>query len=219
MTNEITLKDDRAGAADVQIKMSNLFVTYLLDMAEIAGGYSNLEKGKIFDLDEIITELEKNPGLKVRQIASPNPEELNLVLDFANIEEIFYQEKALSAQSIIYYSNQNDLKTISLHLNRNNFGQVAALFPILSNPVFESLGPMQNENTSEEEYLEIMEFALGEEGPGAIEEAKIIVIINVSDKIISQEGGTIDGKSVTFVIPLIRILLLDKPLSYRVVYR
>jgi hypothetical protein len=37
--------------------------------------------------------------------------------------------------------------------------------------------------------------------------------------LVSQSGGTITPGGVTFKVPLIRVLLLDKPLDYSLVFK
>jgi hypothetical protein len=75
--------------------------------------------------------------------------------------------------------------------------QLSALFPLLKDPVFAQLGPQVNDTISDDDYLSI----------------------DPEGDIISQTGGTVSGGAVTFRIPLLRLLVLDKPLDYSVTFK
>jgi hypothetical protein len=89
----------------------------------------------------------------------------------------------------------------------------------LDNPFFRMFSPVENEGTTEAEYLEMMEFLLGEEGPEAVKGSMIEIRVNVKGRILSHSGGRIDGKSVIYEIPLLRVLLLEEPLEYSLTFK
>jgi len=97
--------------------------------------------------------------------------ELTAGADTTDLEKVFRSEKELTAAGVISIQRSNGQNTIRVHLDRANFDQVAAFLPLQENPLFEVLGPEENEDTTEEEYLEMMEFMLGEAGPPAINTA------------------------------------------------
>jgi hypothetical protein len=67
--------------------------------------------------------------------------------------------------------------------------------------------------------MEMIEFMLGDEGPPGLNASFIELEVIVKGKILSQSGGQMAGNSVLFRIPLIRVLLLDQPLDYSIVFR
>jgi hypothetical protein len=81
------------------------------------------------------------------------------------------------------------------------------------------MGPQPEENVTEEEYLQMIEFSLGEEGPALLRKSFINIVIKPESGVVSQTGGTLSGGAVTFKIPLLSLLLLDKPLDYSITYR
>ena len=64
-----------------------------------------------------------------------------------------------------------------------------------------------------------MEYALGDGGGDLIKDSVITTTININGTLISQKGGKVKGNSVTFETPLIRILLLDKPIEYSIRFK
>ena len=79
--------------------------------------------------------------------------------------------------------------------------------------------PEENEGLNEEEYLQMMSFALGEDGPDLIRASVIETRIHVAGRVLEQKGGVREGDTVIFRIPLIRILLLDQELDYTLTFR
>jgi hypothetical protein len=91
--------------------------------------------------------------------------------------------------------------------------------PFLKNPLFEGLAPQEGDDMTESEYLEMIELALGEEGAKKLKTSTIETRVAVKGTLVSQKGGSVSGGAVTYRIPLLRVLLLDKPLDYSILFR
>ncbi len=59
-------------------------------------------------------------------------------------------------------------------------------------------------------------FTLGADGPALLKKSFIDLVIKPEGEIVSQTGGTVANGAVIFRIPLLRLLVLDKPLDYSV---
>ena len=108
---------------------------------------------------------------------------------------------------------------MKLHLDRTNYTQLAALFPLLKDPTFSSFMPQVNDTITDEDYLQMVQFSIGDDGPSLLKKSFITLTIDPEGDIISQVGGTLSGGAVTFRIPLLRMLVLDKPLDYSVTFK
>ena len=218
---EAFLGKDGSGSVKFRVQLQPFFMDYIRDMAEVAGDAApeGLSKDRIFDLDKIRRDLEARPGVKVTRLASPKPELLEGELTFRDVEAVFRSEKQLTQAGVITFTRKGAARTLQLHLERKNFAQVAAVTPLMQNPVFESLGPQENEGVSEQDYLDMMQFAMGDPAPKGIRDSAIELRVTVQGKIVSVTGGQVqkDG-SVLFQIPLIRVLLLDRPLDYALTF-
>jgi hypothetical protein len=219
MSNTIVVKSDGSGTVAVRLEVTKLFREYLASMAEVAGQADPAKKGELFDLKEIRKGFEDRPGVTVRRLASPKPEVLEADLAFRSVQEVFASEAALKSTGVVTFTQANGTRTLKLHLDRSNYGQVAKIFPGLSNPLFEGMGPQESDTITEEEYLEMIRFSLGDEGPGLVKKSFIDVTIRPEGEIVSQAGGTAVNGGVLFRIPLLRLLVLDKPLDYAVTFR
>lgn len=215
VTQEMTVKPDFSGTASGSVILHPVFADYLSSFAEISGMGSRFA----FNTEEIKAGLEKSPGTKVTRIISPKPEELSYSLTFQDIETLLSQDPGISQSGLIRASRQDGVNRLSLYLDRKNYPQLVALIPALDNPLFSALGPLENEGTSESDYLEMMEYALGEEGPDLIKRSSVSLTIKVQGTVVSHRGGEPVPGGVRFNIPLIRILLLDKPIDLSLDYR
>ncbi len=216
---EAWLGKDGSGSVRFRIELQPFFVEYIRDMAEVSGENSAIQAGRIFEVEKIRQGLEARPGVKVTRLATPKPEVLEGEFTFQDVEAVFRGEKQLAQAGVISFARKGAAKTLRLHLDRGNFDQVAALTPVLQNPVFASLGPQENEGVSEQDYLDMMEFAMGEQAPAGIRGSAVELKVSVQGKVLSTAGGQRqkDG-SVLFRVPLIRVLLLDQPLDYSIVF-
>ncbi len=219
MKNEVTISVDGSGSVEFKIELRSFFLEVIIDLADFAGENEALADGGLFDLEKIKEDFAEKPNVQLKNLSSPSPEILEGAFSFQEVEEVFKGEDGLTEAGIISFSQQGEEKTFSFHLDRDNFVQVSRFLTFLDNPFFQMFSPEENEGTTEEEYLEMIEFALGEEGPPAIKESNIELQVNVKGKIVSQKGGKLLGNSVLFTIPLIRVLMLDEPLDYTVVFK
>lgn len=216
MSQQVFLEPDGSGTVTVRIRMEKLFMDYLKDLAEVAGESAN---DKVFNVEEIKKGFAKRDDVQLKRIASPSPERLEMELSFKSVEKLFAGEKMLQEAGILSFARKNDNCTVKLHLDRKNFAQVMELLPALKNPLFEGLGPQENDTTTEEEYLQLIDLALGEGGSASLKASFIETKVTVKGKLISQTGGTPMAGGVVFRIPLTRVLLLDKPLDYSLSFK
>jgi hypothetical protein len=219
MSNTVVVKTDGSGTVAVRLEISRLFREYLASMAELSGQSGTAKEGQLFDLKEIRKGFEAKPGITVKRLASPKPETLEVDLAFRSIQEVFTTDDTLKSAGVVSFTQGNGTRTVKVHLDRANYKQVATLFPGVSNPLFEGMGPQVEDTITEAEYLEMIQFSLGEEGPALVKKSFIDVAIRPEGEIVSQAGGTVSNGTVLFRIPLLRLLVLDKPLDYVVTFK
>jgi len=65
----------------------------------------------------------------------------------------------------------------------------------------------------------MIKFTLGDQAPGLVQKSFVTITIKPEGQILSQNGGTLSAGTVTFKIPLLRLLVLDKPLDYTVSFK
>jgi len=215
----LVVKADGSGTLAMRVEITKVLHDYIMSLAEVAGQNDLLSSGKLFNTKDIQKGFESQPGVTVKRIETPKPDVLEVDLAYASIREVFAKGDAAKSAGAIAYGESGGKKTLKLHLDRTNYKQLATVFPLLANPLFEGMGPQANDTISDDEYMEMIRFSLGDEGPGLLKKSFIDLTIKPEGEILSQTGGTPTNGGVLFRIPLLRLLILDKPLDYSVTYR
>ena len=214
-----TVEVDGSGAASFRIELEPFYLEAMLDMASLEEGSTIAADGRIFDTERIREAFGKRQSVQLVAIDSPDPRVLEGSVVFRDVEEVFKNQSELTSAGVISFDRKGGTNTITVHIDRQNFNDISEFLALRDNPLFETFGPEQNEHTTQEEYMEMIEFMLGEDGPPGLIASFIEVEVNVKGKILSQTGGQMKGNGVLFRIPLIRVLLLDQPLDYSIVFR
>lgn len=134
---------------------------------------------------------------------------------FSSLEELLRDLNKREPQSIVRVVSRGSDTTLSVHLDIHNYPQLTRMIPFLADPNFETFGPLYNEGMSEEEYLDMISYILGEEGPPSINESVISLRVTAPGVIKRHAGGVMESpNSIRFDIPLIEFLLLAKPITF-----
>jgi hypothetical protein len=214
VSQRVTLEPEGSGTAEVRIRLQKVLLDYLLDLSEVSG---SKQKERIFDVEDIRKGFASRQEVTLRRIESASPDRLDMDLAFRSIEKLFAAPE--KPQTILSLKKGPEGTTLRAHLDRKNFSQLLELAPFLKNPLFEGLGPQENDDATEAEYLELIDLALGEGGAAALKASAIETTIVVKGQVVAQTGGTTVPGGVTFRIPLLRVLLLDKPLDYSLTFK
>ena len=117
------------------------------------------------------------------------------------------------AQTIIRQSE----KSLSFECSIDNYTQLERIVPFLADPNISVFLAQYNIGYSEQDYMDMIMFAIGEEAPEALRTSRITVNGTVPGTITSITGAEQTGSdSFTFSFPLIDFLLLAQPLAFSV---
>jgi len=220
MKQDIYISLNGSGSSSFNIKLHYVFVNYLLDLAEAISDSDFDVNMDIFETDKIKEQIEQHQFISVKEIESQDQNLLILKISYKNIEKIFTSENIdTESHKILTFNEKDGIKTIHFFLDKSNYILISNLFPLLKNSVFENLAPQVDEHILAAEYLDIIDFAMGEEGPDAVMSSFIEVKVKVEGEIISQTGGEIFDGFIHYKIPLLNILLLNHPIEYKIIYK
>ncbi len=194
---QVTLHADGSGTAVVEVRMREFFASYLLDLAEFTGTEVNRELG-VFDPDEIRAAVEGKDGVEVLSIERVSAFELRMEIGFDSVADLVASEELLTETGILTLTSSGDSTQFRAHFDKTNYLQISALFPMVDQTLLQMFGPQEGISIAEDEYLEMMSFALGEEGPPAIKESLLETVVTVPGTVVSQSGGATVGSTVTF---------------------
>lgn len=214
----IVIKADGSGTASMRVVTTKLLREYLLDLQEVMGTPPSSD-GSLYDVPKLQKELAARPGLTVKKVASPTPDVLEIDLAFRSVEEVYGSVESVKKSGLLLYSVSGGQKSLTVHIDRKNFKELSSVFPAMNNAAFEGIAPQEQDAITESEYLDMIEFTLGPDGPAALKASSVELVVKPEGTIVSQTGGTVASGQVTFRIPLIRLLMLDKPLDYSLVWK
>jgi hypothetical protein len=217
---EASVARDGSGRVTFRFEVQQFFADTIIDMAAFSGDEEAFQDGKFFDVEKTREEFREMEAIDLVSLSSPSPNVMEGEFTFDDVEAVFKSEEELTQSGIITFNRRGGESTLKVHLDNKNFRQVSAFSPALNNPLFEMFGPQENDDTTEEEYLEMIEFAFGEEGVTGLKASSVELLVTVQGDLVSQTGGKKIGENqVLFTIPLIDFLLLQKPLDYAITFK
>ena len=214
MKQTIVIRSDGSGTLAMHVEVARLLHEYVARLSEVSDKPVLGPGGAFFDAESMRKDFESRPGITVTKAATPSNDSLDLELSFNSIQDIFAQDQPLKNTAALAYSESDGKKTIRLHLDRSNYPQLARMFPLLASPAFAAFGPQVNDTTTDDEYMEMVRFSIGDDAPALLKKSYLTLTLAPEGQILSQSGGELTGGAVVFRIPLVRLLVLDKPLDY-----
>jgi hypothetical protein len=218
-THSVVLNEDGSGTMTLHLEVSKLLRDYVIGLAEVSGEPRAPRADALFDLAAIRKGFEAQPGITVRNVSVADPRSLDVDIAFASLMDLFAGRAGLQSANVVSLLQSGGLETLKIHLDRGNYRQIAVFFPMLEDPVLKSLGPQVDQKATENDYLEMVRFSIGDEAPALVKKSSIVVTIRPEGQIESQTGGTLSDGAVMFKIPLLRLLLLDTPLDFSMSFR
>lgn len=219
VSQTLIIADDGSGTLATHAEVSPLLRDYLASLADISGNPGPLKEGRVFDAAAIRKDFQSRPGIVVRKAATPTPASLDLELGFDSLQDVVRGQDALASAGALVVVDAGDTRTLRLHLDRATWGQLAALFPPLRDPLIAQLGPQGTGRVTDDDYLSMIRFSMGDDAPGLLKKSFVTLTVQPQGEILSQSGGIVNGNSVVFRIPVLRVLVLDRPLDYAVTFR
>jgi hypothetical protein len=213
------INKNSSGNIDFELTLAPFFVEVTEQLAELFPDENNITENDSgpFNLKKIKDDFGKNEGSDLESLENPSDNILKGSIAFDDITKALAGDGSNDILDIFNFAADNNRYKLSVELNYETVGQFLLSNPSLNSPLMESFGPMANKGLNENDYLDMMEFALGEKSRLGIKESFLLMDVNVDGKIVSQSGGTlIDQDTVRFEIPLLKILLLDESQSFSV---
>ena len=205
MKQTIVIKSDGSGTLAMHVEVAPLLHEYVARLSEVSDKPVLGPGGRFFDAESIRRDFDSRPGITVTKAATPSPDAMDLELTFHSIQDVFTQDESLKNTAALAYSESGGKKTVRLHLDRNNYPQLARTFPLLASPAFAAFGPQANDTTTDEEYMEMVRFSVGDDAPALLKKSSIILMLDPEGEILSQSGGEVIGGTVVFRLSLIHI--------------
>ena len=130
---EIAVRVNGAGEAQVRVELQPVFIDYLRALAEVADEVELPDDPSeaLFDVAEVEAAIADWPGVEAARIATPTPEQLELELTFDDLQAAFAPTEAGAGTTPLISLTGSRRRTLSVHLDSDNYHQLTALLPVL----------------------------------------------------------------------------------------
>ena len=208
VTEELTINSDRSGESVSDIHVEQFFIDVLGDFAEFLpeNDESIMDSAISGYVDGMtgIASIEKSSWEKTGE------NEYLISFSYSSLEKLLSDFNA-DEQTLLTVTDNS----ISLYLDIESYQELKKIVPFLADPNFEVYAAEYNQGMSEEDYLDMIYFLLGEDGPEAIRNGQVTMDITVPGTITATEGcEAIDSNTIRFSFPIIDFLLLNEPISF-----
>jgi len=153
-------------------------------------------------------------GIKSASLKNTSAEALEGTIAISNVGDFLLSEKDM----FITYSEGAVSSSITVVLDRNSAPLlISRLSPEVGEYLSALMAPVaQGEYMSSGEYLSLVSMVYGRPLADEIAAARIKASIEFPRQVTSVSGGSSTGRRAEFDIPLLDILVLEKPLRYEV---
>ena len=201
------------GSCEAGIHVAPFFLDVLYDFAEFLPEDAD-ENLMDASMDGFVAELERKQAVTEPAYVKTGEYDYILTFSYESLDQ-FSSAYGIEDQTLL----TQDGNSFSFYLDIDNYAELKSIVSFLRNPNFEVYGPDYNQGMSEEDYLDMIYFLLGEEGPDAISEGTITAVITVPGTVVSAERAEIiDERTISSSFPLIDFLLLAEPISFSVTW-
>lgn len=214
VTEDLSINNDESGSSDIEISVEDFFITVLNDFSEFSSGDNDKP---IMDLaiEDTENKLIKNNTTTNVIFNKVGKNSYEGSFDFSSLSTLIADLGEVEDQTIMLIDNNK----LTFHLDLENYYQLTKAIAFLADPNFEPFGPEYNEGLSEDDYLEMISFMLGEEGPGAISNSVITLNFETPSPIKNYTNGEkISDTLFKYSFPLIDFLLLAEPLEFELTW-
>ncbi|NQT59090.1 MAG: hypothetical protein HQ557_08920 [Bacteroidetes bacterium] len=209
---QITVHVDESGDAQFEIAIEDYFIEVVKDFQVFAEEETDVTQD---NLDELALDLNGSDYTSDAVFEKIDDNFYRGSFNFSDLEEFFNELKEDDDEnlSVFTYTKRGFVQILNIYIDIDNYYQLKKLVPMLEDPEFAMFGPEENIGVSEIDYIDMIGFALGDEGPPSLRRSYIEVVIVTDHPIISQKGGTLLAPDkISFNIPMLDFLLLAEPI-------
>lgn len=212
ITEKVSFKQAGYHQSDYAFNVEDFFIAVLEDFSDFAP-----EEDDVSLMDKAIGDFERalrySPTTRNVVLQKLDEHSYEGVFEFSDLQRLVIDLGAGENQSLL----DIDDSSMTFFLSMDNYEQLVPVIPFLADENFEAFGPLYNQGLSEADYLEMISFMLGEEGPPAIERSIITLRVNTPKAITSfSNGRKVADQVYEFSFPLIDFLLLAEPITFTV---
>lgn len=217
LKSNIIDEETLTGRSHIDLTVSNYFVSVVEDLSnwEDSGNDDPILQVAV---DEFVKNLEASDNASSIKFIKTGVNTYMGDFAFSDFNGLVLDLSKSSNSSLVNATEKDGKTHVQIHIGMDNYDELTKVVPFLANPNFEVYGPIYNHELTEENYLEMMSFILGEDCPDEILSSKVTIQVVAPKEITSHNGTLKSAKVVVFSFPLIDFLLLHEPIEFELEY-
>lgn len=205
-----------AGSATIEVaaEIPPLLATRLRAFGELE------ETSPLFDVPGIRKSFAKRSGIVVKSLSMPGPDSLRLSIELPDLASSLASPD-IARPGLLRLVTAKGESELILRLESGKGEALAALVPGIDRDLLDALAPpaLETEGLNKREYRMALSSILGEKTLPALDSASVDFELNVPGTVLSTTGGRLDGRSWKFSIPLLDLLVLERPIEFRIKWK
>ncbi len=221
MNQNIYLNNSGGGRVSFNLETADYLTDVLTELQNLFPADTPVaENGGLFDVPAIRGDFEDREEVELLHLESPAPNRLEGEFEFRDMAAFFQAVPEDSPESnLISLETHGKKSTVTIRITRETVEALLQANPSLNNPLLENFGPAASEGLSQDDYLDMMEFALGSESRQGLLDSALNLTVRVDGKITEQSGGTlVNSSTVRYTVPVLPLILLNDPIVYSLSY-
>lgn len=207
-THEININKDKSATISFNVKNKESLINTVKEW-----GYIDSEQGEIINTLELKDELSSNDAIEDVIVTSDKDSTYNGTFTISNINEVFNNH-------IFTLTSDGNKNILKIFLTVDNYKHIKNAISTLRQESIDMLGPEANQDLTREEYLDMISFSLGDQGPQDLIKSLVNLRITVDGDITENSGGElISSNTIEIKIPLLDLILLKRNIEYIIVYK
>lgn len=210
------------GSADVSVRASLSPKTSAL-LRSFSPNLDSLNPDAfLIDGASIGTSASAAPGVRSAQFRNIDPVTIEGSVEIDKIDDfLLSRESSLDAYRFVTYRNNSGEASLSINLDLTKGPLITSLFsPDAADYLSAIMAPLATgEVLTVSEYLDLVSSVYGGAVSNEIKNAAVTINFTVPGTITSVKGGTYAGNHAVFSVPLTDLLVLEKPVSYEIVWK
>jgi hypothetical protein len=213
---DIDVRADGSGTVSVRVDLAPAFAAWLASMASEAKTLGLNQGESLFDEASVKRGAAEFAGTTVSRFASPSRERMEMTLAIADLGALGAATGGAGAQPLLTLRGTGSRRSLSIRLDAATFARIRPLLPGMDNALVDVLGPQEKDPYTAGEYDEVLSFTIDPQAPAWVASSRVAVTVRVPGRVVTQQGGRVEGNAVVFQIPLRDILLLREPMLFAV---
>jgi hypothetical protein len=208
------IKADGSARISIEAEIPTVIAAKFRKLANAGGSSQSSVQLSIFDVEAIRKSLIARPGVDVVELSQPKPDSIHLVLAVRNLKDLAASPD-FESSGILGIERGQASTECRFRLEHGKAKALTALFSGIDPNLMDALSPpaLEEDPLSIAEYETMLKSVFGEKAMPAMEAAAIKLSITAPGKVLSSGGGSLSGSTLTATIPVLEILVLEKPVE------